>query len=171
MGMDVYGIKPKENMPRKTLKTMDKFDSMSFEDKWNVLDKDEKLSTLYWEEKDMYEEANRGVYFSNNVWWWRPLWDYCFTICDVIDRGTYEGGQHNSGAGLNSRDSRRLARILFEEISSGRALLYKAHYDAKCEQKKIDSPKDRFATGYPFSVENVEDFAKFLMECGGFKIN
>ena len=24
--------------------------------------------------------SERGEYFRNNVWWWRPLWDYC---CEV----------------------------------------------------------------------------------------
>ena len=35
--------------------------------------------------------GERGAYFRNNVWWWRPLADYCITvapdICAPVDAG------------------------------------------------------------------------------------
>jgi hypothetical protein len=30
--------------------------------------------------------------------------------------------------------------------------------------------RESFAAGYPFSVENVQEFADFLSDCGGFQI-
>ena len=39
---------------------------------------------------DVYGErprTNKGEYFRNNVWWWRPLWNYVSVECsDIITK-------------------------------------------------------------------------------------
>jgi len=37
---------------------------------------------------DLYSTGNhksqKGEYFRNNVWWWRPLWDWTYEQCQDI---------------------------------------------------------------------------------------
>lgn len=89
------------------------------------------------------------------LWRWRPLWDYCLEVSPQIAGKVGGDGHYNGGAGLDEADSRRLAMVLRGEIESGRTAEYAARY-----AKKND----------PFSVENVQEFAEFLENCGGFEI-
>ena len=117
--------------------------------------------------KDEYAEANRGVYFRNNCWWWRPLWDYCYQVGDiVISQEVYESGHSNSGAGLNDEDAKLLGALLLTEIANGGTIKYQAEY----QQKMNDLDEDDFSRHYPFDVDNVKDFALFCLESGGFEI-
>lgn len=137
-----------------------------------------------------------GGYFRNNVWWWHPLWDYCATVepelCDKVAEA-----HSNSGDGLNAIDSRKLAFSLREQIESGATQIYKDNYyknldllpdeDCYCvTAKHILVPDSEnsgvcrhcsgslkipsFLKSYHFDVENVQKFADFLMDCGGFEI-
>lgn len=67
-----------------------------------------------------------GEYFRNNVWWWRPLWDYCLEVAPVARKVKH--GHSNDGDGLGKRDSVALATKLREEIASGRCAEYAAEY-------------------------------------------
>ena len=136
MGMDVYGRNPKQNKLLSEFPVYYKFKDMDFKDKWKELDKDEKLRTKYWKEMENYEEVNVGYYFRNNVWWWRPLWNYCYAVAEdllennlqvkeyeVDDNGEtdyekyrwvpakYEDGHGNSGAGLNAHYAKELGEM------------------------------------------------------------
>jgi len=72
--------------------------------------------------------SNTGEYFRNNVWYWRPLWNYCLSVSgDLIDPNI---GHDNSGEGLEAYEAEKLADILFEELESGRTAEYKKMYDA-----------------------------------------
>ena len=195
MGMDIYGKNPKQNRAIDKFPVMKKYDAMEFSKKWKELDKDEKLRTKYWEEKTDYEEANCGYYFRNNCWWWRPLWNYCYTIADdIITEEVFNSGHNNSGAGLNDKDAKLLGNRLMEHIADGRTIEYQAEYiqyqddlpDNDCMRcnnnnrggnKKKDCTNcnktgktTNFNKSYPFDVENVETFAKFCLESGGFEI-
>lgn len=150
---------------------------------------------------DVYGKAptnEAGKYFRNNCWWWRPLWRYCCELAPgIISDELEKSGQYNDGAGLDAEGSKRLAGVLRDEVSAGRTKRYadrhKAEQDAlpdeicdlcggtgtrtdmkvengcnKCLGKGKVRPYD---TWYPFSVENVEEFATFLEGCGGFEIN
>ena len=77
MGMDVYGLNPTTKAPPRP--EHDDFDS----EDWKA----------YF---DGQNEA--GQYFRNNVWFWRPLWDYVSTACsDYITEEDLENGHSNSG--------------------------------------------------------------------------
>lgn len=143
--------------------------------------------------------SEAGEYFRNNVWWWRPLWIYCTEVApDLTSKVKY--GQTNDGDGLNASDSQELARRLREEIESGRTLWYEKKYkqendrtpDEPCSicggtGKRLAAPEvgpgtehcngcngkgkiRPWSTEYPFSVDNVKEFAAFLEGCGGFEI-
>jgi len=163
--------------------------------------------------------AEVGHYFRNNVWWWRPLWDYCCEVgAEVITDELAENGHYNGGAGLDEDDAKALADILLTELAEGRTEAYEREHTAqlaelprqKCEicdgtgirtdelgveyghPDKELSPEVTILTGrthgwcngcqgvgtrehwgmsYPFSAENVREFAAFLTECGGFEIH
>jgi hypothetical protein len=78
MGMDVYGLNPKLKSEKPKLD-------------WNSAS--EKERDDYFEQMNKFEEENKGYYFRNNVWWWRPLADYIieFTGCVEEDDVDYVG--------------------------------------------------------------------------------
>ena len=198
MGMDVYGKNPKMMVPKEKFPIYSKYDDMPWGDrekdpKWKK-EKDEYYSQ--WKE---YENSNPGVYFRNNCWWWRPLWDYCAFVdrhykLSLIDEELYQSGHHNDGAGLDEKESIKLAMYLQMSIEDGTAKEYaneRQQYmdsleDEPCSRcnnnnrgnlkKKDCNPCDGkgtrrpFATHYPFNLDNVAEFAKFLEFSGGFSI-
>lgn len=138
--------------------------------------------------------SEKGEYFRNNVWWWRPLWDYCQSVSYVAQQVAY--GHSNDGDGLDAEDAVLLAETLQAEIDSGRCLEYETAYRARlaampdepCEYCKTTGVRnDAYVQGpcnacegkgsvrpweasYPFEVENVREFAEFLRDSGGFEI-
>lgn len=146
---------------------------------------------------DVYGKNPRsevGSYFRNNVWWWRPLWDYCEEVAPDLTKNI--SGHTNVGDGLNDKNSVKLADILQKEIDAGRTLSYEKRYTHKIETTPdvtcdichgTGKRDDQFVKGecngcegkgtrrpwsahYPFSVENVQQFVHFLRDCGGFEI-
>ena len=173
MGMDVYGRNPKLNKKIEDFPVYHKYKDMDLKDKWKKLDKDEELRDQYHKEWDEFENSNPGVYFRNNCWWWRPLWDYCYylegdvnTIDWIISEKLYEEGHSNSGAGLNAEDAKKLGQSLLLAIHRGDTIKYQAEYMQ--EQEELDE-KD-FNKHYPFDVDNVKEFAEFCIDSGGFEI-
>lgn len=162
--------------------------------------------------------SERGSYFRNNVWWWRPLWDYCVLVGEeIIDEEVAEHGHYNDGAGLDETNAVRLAHVLLTELELGKTAEFaktQAEWRASlpreacnlcdCTGIRTDevgvahgmperelSPEVQVLTGrthgwcnacqgvgtqeswlshYPFSEENVREFADFLADCGGFEI-
>lgn len=143
---------------------------------------------------------NPDAYFRNNVWWWRPLADYCCDIApDVTSHCHY--WQSNDGDGLNAGDAIALADRLEVELVAGRTEAYAAIRQAELDRipdepcticggtglraapptvgpgdepcNGCDSKGKRrpFDTYYPFSADNVRKFVEFLRVCGGFEIH
>ena len=173
MGMDVHGLNPIQNKKMSdfpTLNKMDKFDKEDkWKEKWEVLDNDTKMREKYWAEKDEYESANKGVYFRNNCWWWRPLWDYCYYVSDgIISEELHASGHHNDGSGLNGLDAKKLGELLLEKVKNGEAESWRKAHDERNE--RLRDGGDEFAASYPFDVDNVRRFAEFCIESGGFEI-
>ena len=202
MGMDVHGLNPKQNKTIDKFPVLAKYKEMEAEDsengfqrKWKELDADHDLREKYWKEEEEYGKANPGHYFRNNVWWWRPLWDYCHMAApDIIDEKTYENGHHNSGAGLDADRAKALGNRLMQLIADCSVIKYEATYiqqlddlpedDCRiCENnnrgnnKKKDCTRcnqtgktENFNKHYPFDSGNVEEFAHFCIQSGGFEI-
>lgn len=148
--------------------------------------------------------SEKGQYFRNNVWWWRPLWDYCeqvFPKCQEVS------GHYNDGDGFDNENARALGNALLGEIHSGRTAQYAKEYQEGLENLPPETcemcsgvgicevqphwfdyvegettfrdpcngcggkgSKPNWATHYPFSVENVKEFAEFCLDSGGFEI-
>ena len=202
MGMDVHGINPKQNKTINKFPVLAKYKEMEAQDrengfqrKWKELDADKKLMDKYWEEDDEYNKANPGYYFRNNVWWWRPLWNYCYQVADdIIDEKTYESGHHNSGAGLDADGAKALGNRLMQLIADCSVIKYEAEYQQylddipeddcgicngnnrgnnkmkDCTRCSQTGKTENFNKHYPFDSRNVEEFALFCIESGGFEI-
>jgi hypothetical protein len=74
---------------------------------------------------------DQGNYFRNNVWWWRPLWDYVVDVAPHLTEGV--DGHMNGGDGLAAAAAEKLAALLTAELDAGRTAEYAAAYMATIE--------------------------------------
>ena len=158
MGMDVYGLKPKKNTKQPNVLKVPEG-----KDWWDSFQKmREKERDAYYIAKDKYYEDNPGVYFRNNVWYWRPLWDYvCKNVCSLTEEDQ-DHGHSNSGHQVSEEKAITIAGVLYAMLESGAV---KEAEDLHMEaENAIEDPS------YPFSEENVREFAIFCEESGGFEI-
>lgn len=195
MGMDVYGLKPK--LKEGAVKPTIDWDKATAEERDN-----------YFEQLNKFEDENKGYYFRNNVWWWRPLADYIIQFTGCVEEEHVDNWHENSGFRVKDTDAVEIAKQLKHLIATGHTKKYAEMYMEKYkkaekhneevdkelsafneEMKKKhgnivprDYPKedkdkwdaiynksDRSGM-YPFSVSNVEYFAEFAEQSGGFKI-
>ena len=197
MGFDLSGENPKMNMKQEELPVYHKYEQMEWKDKWAVLDKDEKVRDTYWEEQEKFQSANPGIYFRNNVWWWRPLWQYvCEQFPEIITDEDAENGCINNGHLIDEEKAMLIGLGLTAKVLDGSTKAYSDSYKAELdslEQLECDlcegtgtrtdmdvdngcngcsgtGLKDDWAKSYPFDAENVRNFAKFCLESGGFTI-
>jgi hypothetical protein len=159
--------------------------------------------------------SERGEYFRNNVWWWRPLWDFCQEVAPELVSDVQ--GHTNDGDGLDEEGAKALANILTISLAEGVVDTYEVkrkEYLASlpkedcnlCDSTGIRTDdigkehgmdiqvlsdaeasalgrtigycngcsgngwKDSWETHYPFEKANVQEFAEFLADSGGFKI-
>ena len=70
--------------------------------------------------------SETGEYFRNNVWWWRPLWEYCVDVAPELTSDV--SGHYNDGDGLDADGAQELARILLEELESGNTAKFEEAY-------------------------------------------
>ena len=197
MGFDLSGLNPKMNKSADKYPTYNKYEDMNFSKRWKLFDADEKLRDKYWEEKDKFQEDNPGIYFRNNCWWWRPLWQFvCERFDDILTEEDMEHGSYNDGHEITADKAMQIGIDLTVMLEEGRIKAYadrhKSELDAleqlECDlckgtgtrtDMKVDNGcngcsgtglKDDWAKSYPFHVENVQEFAKFCLESGGFTI-
>lgn len=72
--------------------------------------------------------SERGSYFRNNVWWWRPLAEFiCETHPEIAEH--CEDWHSNSGYGLGATKSLELAKVLQADIDSGLVAEYEKRYN------------------------------------------
>jgi|TARA_B100000315_G_scaffold176590_1_gene165116 hypothetical protein len=206
MGYDVYGLNPKINhkveIPTPpwdtTFKTNNDlpYKELSEEER---KERDE-VKEKYFSACRENEEKNKGVYFRNNVWWWRPLWNYVNNVCYFLTGEDYGGGGHNSGYIISKSKSLKISKVLEEELKSGRTKKYEEEYNnfieslplEECEicegtGKRVKPPNrgkgdihcngcdgkgetENYLSHYPFDEENVREFLLFCKESGGFQI-
>lgn len=140
--------------------------------------------------------SETGNYFRNNVWWWRPLWDYCLEVSETAREKVGNRGHFNDGAGLDAEDALKLASELEVEVMLGNTAEYAAartmHLDrlpledcdlchatgtrndaivqGTCNKCGGRGKVPQWETNYPFSLENVQEFIAFLKDSGGFEI-
>ena len=120
-----------------------------------------------WEKYHDWQEENCGTYFRNNVWWWRPLWHFVSSTCEsILTERDIESGSYNDGHRISKTKADRIARRLFKMIRNGDVKAYESAY-----KEHLDSlNKDNWDKSYPFSEDNVRQFANFCLNSGGFRI-
>ena len=183
MGMDVYGENPKIHTPKPQRPETEDYDS-------------DEMSQ-YFSDLREWQDKNPGGYFRNNVWWWRPLWNYVTELCDdILTEDDIEHGHNNSGRLIDQEKCLVIAKRLVDELQSGRVSLYKEarqrhleslpqedcdlcdatgvrndeYVQGECNACHGKGTKPHWDTHYPFDEENVEEFKNFVKECGGFTI-
>ena len=121
----------------------------------------------YWKERNKWQDENCGTYFRNNVWFWRPLWNFVCRSCDhILTDKDIERGNYNDGHKISKTKANRIAKKLFKLIETDQVKAYESMY--KKEQSKLS--EDDWNKSYPFSEENVRQFANFCLNSGGFRI-
>jgi hypothetical protein len=117
---------------------------------------------------DVYGKAPsspKGEYFRNNVWWWRPLADYCLEVSPETT-ASCSGWHTNDGDGLGEKDSLELAADLRACLLSGTTLESERRRTAHLSVL----PSESMESWYRFSEDNVREWVEFLESCGGFEI-
>ena len=151
----------------------------------------------YFEDQDKYHLDNPGVYFRNNVWYWRPLWSYiCSEVAPtILSEKDKQGGDYNDHHLINAVKAIYIADKIEELDAAGEleafAIKYvegldalpkekcphcngtgirnDVHVKGKCNACK-DGMKESWAKSYPFDTDNVREFARFARASGGFEI-
>ncbi len=164
MGFDLSGVNPKIN------KNISAYKHYSPDiEIWNS--KDEKVRKRFYKDMDRYHNDNPGVYFRNNVWWWRPLWSFVCRHCDFMTDEQMESGFYNDGKLIDQETAAKIGTQLEILLEDGTVDKWEEHIKEKNEELKKSKDKDeKFMGSYPFSRDNVENFAKFCLESGGFEI-
>jgi DnaJ-class molecular chaperone len=85
-----------------------------------------------------------GEYFRRNVWGWRPLWDYCLEQHGEI-AGKVKYGHSNDGDGLNDKNSKRLAGLIYDDLANGSAEAYIQARQARLAE--LERPECEYCNG------------------------
>ena len=184
MGFDIYGMNPAmREIDESVYPTFNKYNPMEYSDRMEIFKKEEGLEDKFYREMNESEEENPGVYFRNNVWWWRPLWNYVCSECkDILSQDDYESGSSNDGHLITQDKAVLIAKRLLELIESGETKGYQDFHRKKADEADANNERliadggKKYGDGwdwsdsYPFDVENVRAFATFCAESGGFEI-
>jgi hypothetical protein len=140
-------------------------------------------------------KSKKGEYFRNNVWFWRPLAEYVLDNADIPDSEARDW-DYNNGTQVSQETAIRIADMLDCLITGGHTGWYEEEYRARlaalpdevCRICKGTGVRDdvyvkgtcngcagqgrvkNWMRNYPSTVENVQEFAKFCRESGGFEI-
>lgn len=118
---------------------------------------------------DVYGErprTNKGEYFRNNVWWWRPLWNYVSVECsDIITKKDIEGGHYNDNYLITDSKAKKIAERLLQLHNDGRpqAIQDKYKEDSK-PQSKFNEMCDEAAK---YLYDNIVDKKDGKITCPG----
>ena len=77
-----------------------------------------------------------------------------------------ESGSYNDGHAISESKAIKIGIGLTAKLESGEV----EEYAKSFEQEREGLDDDDWNKHYPFNVENVEQFAKFCLDCGGFEI-
>ena len=149
MGFDLSGMNPNTTRPQPELPP---FTERTDDD---------------WGDYHKWQEENCGVYFRNNVWSWRPLWHFVSSVCgNILTDKDIGSGTYNDGHKICKTKANRIASRLFKLIRKGDVKAYESAY--RRNQDSLN--EDDWDKSYPFSEDNVREFANFCLNSGGFEI-
>jgi len=139
---------------------------------------------------------NKGEYFRNNVWWWRPLAEYVLDNIGVAIPDKQQDWFMNNGCKVSKLSSEKITKEINELIESGHAKKYEKKrkkelkelpliecyickgigrrndkiVQGKCNACQGTGKREQSIKNYPFSVENLIEFKEFVENSGGFTI-
>ena len=73
-------------------------------------------------------KSSVGEYFRNNVWYWRPLWEY---VCSRVEIPEHylNAGHFNDGSEIDEDTALLIADHLFDDLESGAVDHYQDMFD------------------------------------------
>jgi hypothetical protein len=106
----------------------------------------------------------KGEYFRNNAWWWRPLAEYVLEVCgDLFEVGENEYWSTNDGQAVSVNTSVKIAERLFSLIKSGKTKKYEEQYEDY--RKSIPKIKCKWCNGTG-DRKDLEP-SEWKKKCGG----
>ena len=202
MGFDLHGLNPQTSTPQPVWtgeEPMIKVEGTNhqYEIDPQVKEEYDDYMKSRWE----WQDKTDGAYFRNNVWFWRPLWNFVSKVCnDILTEKDIEQGNYNDGHKISKTKAGKIAKRLHSMIEKGEVKEYEEGYkkhldsleqvdceicdatgkrqeppitgagDVKCNGCNGTGKKDDWNKSYPFSEENVREFANFCANSGGFTI-
>ena len=149
--MDVHGLNPKIKEGSIKPKEID----------WSKSTDEEK--DKYIKAKNKYEDDNVGVYFRNNVWFWRPLWNYVYDTTDVLTDEDHRLGHENSCHKITEEKAVRIGKELLANIKDAEA--------KEAAYKKDVKPREKFnklcQKAADYLYEEVVDKMDGMISCPG----
>ena len=111
---------------------------------------------------DLYGESPKnknGEYFRNNVWWWRPLWQYVAQECsDIITDKDYQAGTFNDCHLINENKAKQIADRLLGLCKDGKPQAQQDLYEKDSKpQIKFNEMCDKAANYLYENIVNKQD--------------
>ena len=166
MGFDLTGLNPQADTPQPTWTKGDPFVKTG-KHQYNIDPQIKEEYDDFMKSRMEWQDANEGAYFRNNVWFWRPLWNFVTGCCDnILTERDVEQGYFNDGHKICKTKAKRIASRLRRYLKNGHISAYEAWYSKEISQLK----EGDWNKNYPFSIQNVRDFERFCEHSGGFRI-
>ena len=183
MGFDLSGMNPNLTRPEPELPPM----TERTDEHWDKY-------------REWQDENCGTYFRNNVWWWrplWHFVTGVCD---DILTEKDMESGSFNDGHKISKTKAGKIAKRLFKLIENGQVKEYEEGYkvhlasleqvdcetcdatgkrqeppktgagDVKCNGCNGTGKKDDWAKSYPFSEDNVRQFANFCMNSGGFRI-
>ena len=132
MGFDLHGLKPQENTKKPEI-------LIKHPSGWQI--KDEAIQREWYNAYEKWENENPGVYFRNNVWYWRPLWAFICNYCsDILTEKDMQKGSWNDGHKISKTKSKKIAARLRRLLREKDVHLQCANLEDK-RQQAVDHNK------------------------------
>ena len=166
MGFDLTGLNPQSDTPEPTWTKGDPMIKTG-KHQYHIDPQVKEEYDDYMKSKWEWQDKTDGAYFRNNVWFWRPLWNFVSGCCnDILTEKDIESGYMNDGHKISKTKAKRIASRLRKFLEEGSVSAYSSWYTRNISQLE---EKD-WNKNYPFSEENVREFERFCEHSGGFQI-
>ena len=99
----------------------------------NDIWENESVRKVYFKKRQRFLNKNKGVYFRNNCWWWRPLANYVLEYTKVIDKKNQQTWQFNDCSEVDEHHATQIANQLDHLIKSGHTKKYEKTYEHRRE--------------------------------------
>ncbi len=130
MGFDLSGLIPKRNEPNDGYK----------DHRWNASSCGlEDTGTFADHLEEIDRNNNPGEYFRNNVWAWRPLWNYVCNECsEILTEEDMENGCYNGGHEISEEKAILISEKLFELIEVKETKKYEISHTSRLKSLPLE---------------------------------